>query len=88
MAAQIAGPPFSAIIPETVPESQRGLCVTIQGWLCQIFVLSQNGLGYLVGEGCPSPPPLPLHSLDASEIKVENDSGTVTVAQCGRSAPR
>ena len=32
VAGQFAGPPFSSIIPETVHESQRGLCVTIQGW--------------------------------------------------------
>ena len=51
MTNQLAGPPFSAILPETIPESQRGLCVAIQGWLCQIFVLTCNGLGYLVGEG-------------------------------------
>ena len=51
MTNQLSGPPFSAIVPETVPESQRGLCLAIQGWLCQVFILSCNGLGYFVGEG-------------------------------------
>jgi hypothetical protein len=48
---QLANPPFAAIVPETVPESQRGLCMAIQGWLCQVFVLAANGMGLLVGEG-------------------------------------
>jgi hypothetical protein len=32
MTNQLGGPAFSAIVPETIPESQRGLCVTIQSW--------------------------------------------------------
>eukprot|EP01047_Picozoa_sp_COSAG01_P052927 COSAG01_NODE_5617_length_4143_cov_2.188180_2_plen_291_part_00 len=50
VAGQFAGPPFSSIIPETVHESQRGKSVTIQGWLCNVFVNAGYWMGILVGE--------------------------------------
>lgn len=49
-AGQFAGPPFSSIIPETVHESQRGKCVTIFGWLVNLFVNLGYWCGILVGE--------------------------------------
>lgn len=33
---QFTGPPYNTIFQETIPESQRGLAVTINGWLCQV----------------------------------------------------
>jgi MFS family permease len=48
---QIAGPPYGAIFQETIPESQRGLAVTINGWLCQICVALGGFMGILLGEG-------------------------------------
>ena len=52
---QIAGPPYGAIFSQTIPESQRGLAVTINGWLCQICQIIGNGMGILLGEGHITP---------------------------------
>eukprot|EP01051_Picozoa_sp_SAG22_P009993 SAG22_NODE_872_length_6726_cov_2.255923_4_plen_355_part_00 len=47
----ISGPPFSAIIPETIPVRQRGLCITIQSWFNTLINIGGNAIGYMVGEG-------------------------------------
>eukprot|EP01052_Picozoa_sp_SAG31_P025139 SAG31_NODE_2187_length_6236_cov_2.337135_4_plen_211_part_00 len=40
-----------SIIPETVPQSQRGLCTAINAWISQVFLIAGAGCGILVGEG-------------------------------------
>eukprot|EP01052_Picozoa_sp_SAG31_P043819 SAG31_NODE_7427_length_1691_cov_1.337312_2_plen_280_part_01 len=47
----ISVPPFSAIIPETIPVRQRGLCITIQSWFNTLINIGGNTIGYMVGEG-------------------------------------
>jgi hypothetical protein len=51
---QIAGPPYGSIFTEVIPESQRGLAVTINGWLCQVCQIIGNSMGILLGEGVVS----------------------------------
>jgi hypothetical protein len=48
---QFTSPTYGSIVPETVPESQRGQCVAIQAWIQQVCLIAGNGCGILVGEG-------------------------------------
>ena len=47
----LAGPPSSAIIPETVPVRQRGQMVAISSWFDTIVNIGGSMVGYLYGEG-------------------------------------
>ena len=51
--AALAGPPFSAIVADTVPLSQRGMCVMIQAWTGTIIGIASGAVSYYVGEGLP-----------------------------------
>ena len=48
---QFTSPTYGSIVPETVPESQRGLCTAINAWISQVFCIAGAGCGILVGEG-------------------------------------
>jgi Na+/melibiose symporter-like transporter len=46
----LAGPPSSALIPETIPAKQRGTMVAITSWFDTIINIGGNVIGYMVGE--------------------------------------
>ena len=48
--AAISGPPWSAIIADTIPLKQRGLCVMIQSWVNTFIGIFSGGIGFMVGE--------------------------------------
>eukprot|EP01048_Picozoa_sp_COSAG05_P024208 COSAG05_NODE_5586_length_1135_cov_1.300193_1_plen_260_part_10 len=47
----LAGPPSSAIIPETIPVRQRGQMVAISSWFDTIVNMGGSFVGYMYGEG-------------------------------------
>jgi hypothetical protein len=51
--ASLAGPPFGAIVADTVPLDQRGMCVMIQVWTGTIIGIFSGAISYYVGEGLP-----------------------------------
>jgi MFS family permease len=48
---QFTSPTYGSIVPETVPESQRGQCTAINAWIAQVMSIAGAGCGILVGEG-------------------------------------
>ena len=48
---QFTSPTYGSIVPETVPESQRGRCTAINAWIAQMMSIAGAGCGILVGEG-------------------------------------
>jgi MFS family permease len=56
----IFSPPFTAIVADTIPLNQRGLCVVIQSWTSTVTGLGSGAIAYMVSEqlACDlSPPP-------------------------------
>lgn len=47
----LASPAFNAVIPDTVPLEQRGLCLTIGTWTANVCTVLGFGVGWLLGEG-------------------------------------
>ena len=53
LGGSLFAPPWSAIVPETVPLTQRGLCVMVQSWCNCVIGIIGSIVGYMVGEGTP-----------------------------------
>lgn len=49
LAGQLVNPVFVTIMC-AVPESQRGVAVTVDGWLLCLMLAGGNAMGYLVGK--------------------------------------
>lgn len=63
----IFSPPFTAIVADTVPLSQRGLCVMIQSWTSTVTGIGSGFIAYMVSEqmACDlslPPPDFPVES--------------------------
>jgi len=51
MGGCLASPAFNAVIPDTVPLEQRGLCITIGSWTANVCTVLGFGVGWMLGEG-------------------------------------
>ena len=46
----LASPAFNAVIPDTVPLEQRGLCLTLIQWTSNVCTVIGFGVGWMLGE--------------------------------------
>eukprot|EP01047_Picozoa_sp_COSAG01_P072646 COSAG01_NODE_11608_length_1895_cov_1.610802_1_plen_379_part_01 len=44
-------PPWGAIVPETIPLSQRGQCIMVQSWCNTVISIIGAGVCWVIGEG-------------------------------------
>eukprot|EP01049_Picozoa_sp_SAG25_P009715 SAG25_NODE_989_length_4394_cov_2.452386_4_plen_342_part_00 len=51
LGGSLSSPAFGAIIPDTIPLKQRGLCVTVSAFTCMGCALLGNAIGFMLGHG-------------------------------------